>query len=275
MVDTKTTSGGRRKIIAGNWKMHNTCQEARELVSEVGRLIPGNRTVDVVICPPFTALSAIRDLTRNFGIGLGAQNMFWKDEGAYTGQISARMLADVGADYVILGHSEARGRFGVPEPNFDESILKYFGDSDSTVNRKLHAAINGGLVPICCVGETLQERDAAITDVVVESQTERALQGVTALQAAGLIIAYEPVWAIGTGRVCEAVEADRVCGVIRSAIRRSYGDDSAERVRIQYGGSVKPTNAAELLNMPQIDGALVGGASLNATDFAAIIDASD
>jgi triosephosphate isomerase len=206
-------------------------------------------------------------------IGLGAQDVFWKEKGAYTGQIAPSMLLDVGVKYAIVGHSEARGRFGVPEPDFDGAILLHFGDTDASVNRKLMAAVAAGLVPICCVGETIGERMAGQTDDIVRTQTENALTGVDAAAVAGLVFAYEPVWAIGTGEVCESDEADRVCGVIRAAVGNLYGASAAELVRVQYGGSVKPDNAVELLSKPNIDGALVGGASLKAMDFAAIVNA--
>jgi triosephosphate isomerase len=207
-------------------------------------------------------------------IALGAQDVFWKEQGAYTGQIAPSMLTDLGCRYVIVGHSERRGRFGVPEPDFDATILAHFGDSDATVNRKLRAALAAGLIPICCVGETLAERQQGRTDTVVSLQTEAALNAVPAEQARQVVFAYEPVWAIGTGEVCQAEEANRVCGVIRQAARRRYGSETAEAIRIQYGGSVKPDNAVSLLAQPEIDGALVGGASLKVPDFLAILAAA-
>ncbi len=230
--------------------------------------------VDVLVCPPFTALTTVHSLLNGSGIQLGGQNMFWKEKGAYTGQISPAMLLDTGCEYVIVGHSEPRGRFGVPEPDFTHEILSHFGDNDAVVNRKLIAALKAGLKPICCVGETLSERHGGHTDTVVGNQTRAALNEVSAEQAAALIFAYEPVWAIGTGEVCAADEADRVCGVIRTTIGDLYGRAAADSVRVQYGGSVKSDNAAELLGKPNIDGALVGGASLKAKDFAAIVAAA-
>ncbi len=262
----------RRKIIAGNWKMHMTCGSATALVHELKPLV-GDRA-DVIVCPPYTVLQTVRDALAGSPIALGAQDVFWKEKGAYTGQIAPSMLIDLGVTYAIVGHSEARGRFGVPEPDFDETILRHFGDSDATVNRKLLAALAAGLTPICCVGETIGERREGRTDDVVRSQTEAALQKVAAEQAAGLIFAYEPVWAIGTGEVCDADEADRVCGLIRQTVGSLYGAETGERVRIQYGGSMKPDNAAELLSKPNIDGGLVGGASLKAADFSAIVNAA-
>src|SRR5579871_266938 len=264
----------RQKIIAGNWKMNCTQGEAERLVGELLGQLELDGSVQVVVCPPFTALSAVGESLAGTGVALGAQNVFWKDKGAYTGQILPRMMTEFGCRYVIVGHSEARGRFGVPEPDFDADILAYFGDTDAAVNRKLRAAQAAGLTPICCVGETLAERHSGRTDSVVQEQTTAALQGVTAEDAARLVFAYEPVWAIGTGEVCAADEADRVCGVVRSMLGELYGAQVAEAVRVQYGGSVKPDNAEELLAWPNIDGALVGGASLKAADFAAIVAAT-
>lgn len=263
----------RRKIIAGNWKMHMTCAEAAALINELKPLAAARPDVETLVCPPYTALYVAREALNDSNIGLGAQNVFWKEKGAYTGQIAPGMLHDLGVEYVIIGHSEARGRFGVPEPDFDEVILRHFGDTDASVNRKLKAALAAGLKPICCVGETIDERRAGQTDAVVTGQTERALEGVEASAVPGLIFAYEPVWAIGTGEVCDSAEADRVCGLIRACVQRLYGAEAAAQVRVQYGGSVKPDNAADLLSRPHIDGALVGGASLKAADFAAIIHA--
>lgn len=267
----------RKQIIAGNWKMNCLLSEAARLVGELRNILDSSASctsVDVLVCPPFTALSTIHPLLAGSRIGMGGQNLFWKEKGAYTGQISPAMLLDVGCEYVIVGHSEPRGRFGVPEPDFDSSILSYFGDNDAVVNRKLLAALAAGLKPICCVGETLSERHAGHTDSVVGSQTRLALNGVDAGQAGKVIFAYEPVWAIGTGEVCKADEADRVCGVIRSTVGDLYGKAAADAIRVQYGGSVKPDNAAELLSKPNIDGALVGGASLKAADFFAIVSAA-
>jgi triosephosphate isomerase len=264
----------RRPIIAGNWKMNKTCSEAVAIIQELKPLVAGRTDVETLVCPPYTALTVAAEALGGSQIGLGAQDVFWKEKGAYTGQIAPSMLLDAGAKYVIVGHSESRGRFGVPEPDFDGAILLHFGDTDESVNRKLKASLAAGLVPICCVGETIGERKAGETDDVVRMQTENALAGVDAGAVPGLIFAYEPVWAIGTGEVCESDEADRVCGVIRSTVKKLYGDSAAEAVRVQYGGSVKPDNAVELLGKPNIDGALVGGASLKAADFAAIVNAS-
>lgn len=265
----------RQIVIAGNWKLNCTQSEAERLVGELlGRLEIAGGTV-VVICPPFTALSAVGESLAGTGVALGSQDVFWKDKGAYTGQVSAPMLRELGCRYAIVGHSERRGRFGVPEPDFDAETLAYFGEKDSVVNRKLRAALAGGLTPICCIGETLAERQTGETDTVVSTQVTAALKDVTAEEAAKLIFAYEPVWAIGTGEVCASDEADRVCGVVRQTVGSLYDAETAEAVRVQYGGSVNAANAAELLAKPNIDGALVGGASLKPADFATIVKAAN
>ena len=265
----------RKKIIAGNWKMNKTVGEALALVDALKPLVAGKDGVDVVVCPPYTALYPVREALQGTAVALGAQDVFWKASGAYTSQVSAPMLTDVGVQYGIVGHSETRGRFGVPEPDFTEDILNVFGETDSTVNLKALAALAGGLTPIICVGETLGERQRGETDAVVRSQVTRALAGLTADQVAkNVVFAYEPVWAIGTGETCAADEADRVCGVIRAAVHADYDEATADSVRIQYGGSMKPDNAADLLSRPNIDGGLIGGASLKAADFAAIVDAA-
>ena len=264
----------RRTIIAGNWKMHKTCEEAVTLVQELLPAAEQRPDVDVLVAPPYTALYVARQTVQGTPIGLAAQNVFWKPAGAYTGNISPPMLVELGVSHVIVGHSETRGRFGVPEPDFDEVVLRHFGESDVTVNRKLLATFAAGMTPICCVGETIAERKAGQTDAIVSAQAAAALQGVSAEMAAKLVFAYEPVWAIGTGEVCDSAEANRVCGVIRATVQNLYGQETASRVRVQYGGSVKPDNAAELLAQEHIDGALVGGASLKAADFSAIIAAA-
>jgi triosephosphate isomerase len=266
----------RRRIIAGNWKMNGTLAEAAALVAGLSAhlsLRDDEGAPQVVICPPFTALCSVGKLLEGSALTLGAQDMFWKAYGAYTGQISAVMLVELGCRFVIVGHSEPRGRFGVPEPDFDKEILSYFGDTDAAINRKLLAAVSHGLTPILCVGETLAERQTNDTDSVVSGQLLLCLKGLPPENAMELVVAYEPVWAIGTGEVCAPTEADRVCGVIRDTIGRLYGPAAADAARVLYGGSVKPDNAAELLSMPNIDGALVGGASLKPADFAAIVAA--
>ncbi len=266
---------GRTPIIAGNWKMNRgTSAEAAALASEVVAATAHVSGVDIVVCPPATALAVVGQKTAGSTVALGAQDCFWKESGAYTSQVAPSMLVAEGVGYVILGHSETRGRFGVPEPDFTDVVLAHFGESDTTVNRKTVAALAAGLVPIVCIGETLAEREAGQTDRVVSEQVAGALLGLTSDQVAGLVLVYEPVWAIGTGRTCDADEADRVCGVARATVERCFGAAAAEAVRIQYGGSMKPDNAAELLAKPNIDGGLIGGASLKATDFAAIVAAA-
>lgn len=265
----------RRKIIAGNWKMNKTVPEALELVGTLKPLVADVTNADIAVCPPFTALYPVGKALEGSNIALGAQNVFWKKSGAYTSQIAPGMLVDLGVRYVIIGHSETRGRFGVPEEDADETIYRYYGESDKTVNLKARAALAAGISPIICVGETLDERQADKTDEVVHGQVRKALAGISAQDIAERVIfAYEPVWAIGTGEVCGAGEADRVCGLIRGAAGELSTHDAAQALRIQYGGSMKPDNAAELLSRPNIDGGLIGGASLKAPDFAAIVKAA-
>jgi triosephosphate isomerase len=249
---------------------------AKSLLEAIEGGAAGDPTaVDIVVCPPYTAIYAVREtLGVASGVAIGAQDAFWKASGAYTSQISPEMLATEGVTFVILGHSETRGRFGVPEPDFTDEVLKVFGETDVTVNRKTKAALSAGLTPIVCIGETRSEREAGDTDSVVGMQVRGALADISAEQAGGIVFAYEPVWAIGTGLTCEPDEADRVCGVVRSSVEALYGAPTAESVRIQYGGSMKPDNAAYLLARRHIDGGLIGGASLKAADFAAIIAAA-
>jgi triosephosphate isomerase len=263
----------RKKIIAGNWKMNKTIPEALALVKELKSLIGQESTVEVVVAPPFTALYPVAEELKGTKIGVSAQNIFWKASGAYTSLVAPGFILDAGAKYAIIGHSETRGRFGVPEPEFTPEILALFGESDTTVNIKTKAALAAGITPIVCIGETLAERQAGNADAVVSSQTEKALAGISAEDASKVVLAYEPVWAIGTGEVCGADEADRICGVARASVKKLFGEATSEAVRIQYGGSMKPGNAAELLSKPNIDGGLIGGASLKAADFAAIVNA--
>ncbi len=250
----------RKPMIAANWKMHKTVEEARMLVWQL--LDGGLRDfpqVDRVLCPPFTALLPVSALLAGTDIGLGAQNMHWEEQGAFTGEVAPGMVAEF-AQYVILGHSERRG---------------YFGETDEMVQRKVEAALRHDLTPIVCVGETLEQRDAGETEAVVRRQITQGLQGLSQEQAAHLVIAYEPVWAIGTGRAATPKEANRVVGeVIRAALADLYGDEVAQSVRVLYGGSVKPNNAAAFFAQPEIDGALVGGASLHADQFLAIVQAA-
>ncbi len=262
----------RTPLIAGNWKMNKgTAAEATTLIGELLAKTGEIFGAEIVVCPPFTVLHPLKAI---LGVGsrieLGAQDVYWKSAGAYTGQVSAEMLADAGVTYVLVGHSERRGRFGVAEPDFTEGILKHFGETDASVNRKAIAALAGHLKPIICVGETLSEREAGSTDGIIRAQIEGALDGISPHDMAHIVFAYEPVWAIGTGKTCSADEADRVCGVIRETISDLCDAETSEGVRILYGGSMKPDNADELLGQRHIDGGLIGGASLKSADFAAI-----
>lgn len=264
----------RTPIIAGNWKMNKTIGEAKALVSELLPLVKDIKGVDIVVIPPYTAIAAVNELVAGTNVALGAQDVFWKKSGAYTSQVSADMLVDAGCKYVIIGHSETRGRYGVPDPEMTPALLGHFGESDESVNIKVKAAFGVGLTPIMCVGETLDEREAGKADAIISGQVSKGLDGLTAEQVSKMVVAYEPVWAIGTGKTCDAVEADRICGVVRKTVADKFGAGAAEAVRVQYGGSMKPGNAAELLAKPNIDGGLIGGAALKAPDFTGIITAA-
>lgn len=246
----------RKPIIAGNWKMHKTVGEALALVRELCGITAGVTDVEIVICPTFTALYPVHLAICEGPLRLGAQNMHWEAQGAFTGEIAPAMVKEVGCTYVIIGHSERR---------------QYFGETDDTVNKKVKAAFANELIPIMCVGETLEQREAGITEGVVGRQVRQGLTGLSAEQVAEMVIAYEPVWAIGTGRTASAEDANAVCRFIRQVVAEITGAESAEKVRIQYGGSVKGENIAELMAKSDIDGALVGGASLDADSFAKIV----
>ena len=246
----------RKPIIAGNWKMHKTVAETVALVQELKTLVAGGAQAEVVVCPPFTALYSAGQVLAGSAIGLGAQDMYWENQGAYTGEVSPPMLKDAGCRYVIIGHSERR---------------QYFAETDDTVNKKMKAALEAGLIPILCVGETLGEREAGDTEKIAGVQVRGALHGLSAEQVAGIVIAYEPVWAIGTGRTASIEDANAVCSFIRRTVAGLFGAKSAGEVRIQYGGSVKPENIGELMAKSDIDGALVGGASLEAATFGRIV----
>lgn len=261
----------RKPLIAGNWKMHKTVGEAVDFVENLRVEAAGIENAEVIVCPPYLAVYQVARTLLGSNIGVGGQDVFWKSQGAYTSQVSSGMLLDAGCTYAIIGHSETRGRFGKVEEGMTDTLLKHFGETDESVNAKIHAALEAGLKPIMCCGETLDERKAGKTDDVIRTQVEKGLNGLSADQAAGMVIAYEPVWAIGTGEVCDTPEAQRVCGMIRGVVRSMFGDDAADKVRVQYGGSVKPDNAGDLLSQPDIDGALVGGASLKVADFMGII----
>ena len=246
----------RKPIIAGNWKMYKTIPEAKLLVSGLIEKLNHYTQVEVVFCPAFTALSAIKELVKGTPYGLGAQNLYWKEQGAFTGEISPPMLKDIGCDYVIIGHSERR---------------EHFGETDITVNLKVKAALAAGIKPIVCVGETLAQREAGETNTWVKRQTEQALAEVNPSAIPGIVIAYEPIWAIGTGKSSNGNDANQVIGLIRNTVAAKFGNDAAQQMRIQYGGSVKAENIKEFMDQPEIDGALVGGASLEIDSFLKIV----
>ena len=239
--------------------MNKTVSEAVGLVEEIKGHLSDISQVEVAVCPPFTALDAVSKVLCGSDIGLGAQNMYWELKGAFTGELSAEMLLTSGCRYVILGHSERRA---------------YFGETNETVNRKLNAALDSGLIPIVCVGETLEQRDAGITERIVEDHVSGALDGISSDQTKRIVLAYEPVWAIGTGRTATPEQAQEVHAFIRALLERLYDASTGGRVRIQYGGSVKPENANDLFAQPDIDGGLIGGAALEADSFVHIVKAA-
>jgi triosephosphate isomerase len=246
----------RKPFIAGNWKMYKTIEEAVALVQALRAELDGVGGCDVAVCPPFTALAAVRQALAGSTIGLGAQNMYWEEQGAFTGEVSPVMLKEL-CDYVIIGHSERRN---------------VFDETDAWVNKKLHAAFDHGLKPILCVGENLEQNKAGETVDFVGGQIRAAFEGITAEQARITTVAYEPIWAIGTGVPATGEGANEIIGTaVRGVLAELFGDDVAAGMRIQYGGSVKPANVVEFLSQPEIDGALVGGASLKAADFTAIV----
>jgi triosephosphate isomerase (TIM) len=245
----------RTPLIAGNWKMYKTINEAINLVNAIHYELKYSE-IEIVVAPPFTAISKVADMLKESFIAVAGQNVYWEDQGAFTGEISAPMLKDAGADYVIVGHSERR---------------QYFGETDATINKKIKAALKHALIPIVCVGETLAEREAEKVSTVIQTQISGSLQALSSDEAEKLIIAYEPVWAIGTGKTATAEQAEAVHLMIRNLISKQFGAEIAKKMKILYGGSVKPANSQELLSYENIDGALVGGASLKAEDFIGII----
>ena len=249
----------RLPLIAGNWKMFKTVHEAVVFVKELRRLVKDVSDVEIVVAPPFTALHASAEAARNTNIGVSAQDLYWEREGAFTGEVSPGMITEAGAEYAIVGHSERR---------------RLFGESDEVVNRKAKAAIAAGLTPIVCIGETLGERERHETLTVLDRQIKGGLNGLTPSQVSELVVAYEPVWAIGTGRHATAAQAGEAHKHIRGRLREWVGADAADRCRVIYGGSVKPDNIRELIAEPDVDGALVGGASLEVASFAAIVTSS-
>lgn len=249
----------RTPMVAGNWKMNMTVKNATALIEELLPALKAQTAVERVVCPPFTALSTVSALLKGSGVGCGAQDLYWEEKGAFTGEVAPNMVAELG-EYVIIGHSERR---------------TYFGETDETVNKKTVAALANGLKPIVCVGETLEENQSGKTAEVVTRQVKEGLKGLSATDAVKVIVAYEPVWAIGTGLAATGPQANEVIAeTIRKPYGEMYGEDAAQAIRVLYGGSVKGSNAAEFFGQPDIDGALVGGASLKAADFMEIVNAA-
>lgn len=246
----------RKPIIAGNWKMNMTQQEAKALIEALKPLVK-SAEADVVVCVPYTALTAVAPLLESSNIRLGAQNVHWAEKGAFTGEISADMLKESGVEYAIVGHSERR---------------QYFGETDETVNRRVKAALAASLTPIVCVGESLSQRESGETDALVTTQVNLALDGLTKEDMEKLVIAYEPIWAIGTGKTATKEQANETIAVVRAAVRGLFGEEAAEKVLIQYGGSMNASNAGELMAMDEIDGGLIGGASLKAAEFSKVVN---
>jgi triosephosphate isomerase len=246
----------RKKVIAGNWKMYKLPEETRHYLHEFLPMVAGHDRDEIVICPPYTDVDAAVAAARGSNVAIGVQNVHWKADGAFTGEVSAPMLLCLGVTHVIIGHSERR---------------QYFGETDDTVNLRLKTALESGLTPICCVGEVLEEREAGLTDDVLRRQCVRAFHAISAKKAAKLIVAYEPVWAIGTGKTATPELAAEAHAVIRREATEVFGEEFASHLRILYGGSVKPDNVSALMAQEEIDGALVGGASLHPKSFAAIV----
>lgn len=259
------------KLVVGNWKMNGTIPSSAALLEAFLKDIDlaAKTAVDVVVCPAFLSIARIRELIRFAPVKLGAQDVFWAESGAFTGKVSASMLSDAGVEFCIVGHSETRGRFGKLET--PASTLGFFAETDETVNLKLKALLYQSITPILCVGETAAEREAGQTEAIIERQVSNALVGIDPAELYTFVIAYEPVWAIGTGNTCSADEAQRICHLIRGHIESCCGTDVAEMVRVLYGGSVKASNAKELFAQADIDGGLVGGASLDPYEFAQIV----
>lgn len=249
----------RKPIIAGNWKMYKTFDEAVDFVEAIQQNVPSPEKVDAVICSPALYLPTLVVAAEDSSLAIGAQNMHFEDEGAFTGEISPAMLSNINVDYVILGHSERR---------------ELFNETDEAVNKKVRAALMHGIVPIICCGETLEEREADSTVAKVSAQISKALEGFAAAEVEHMVIAYEPIWAIGTGKTATADDANAVCCAIRVVVEKLYSKATADKIRIQYGGSVKPENIEELLSKEHIDGALVGGASLQPESFMKLLEAA-
>ncbi len=263
----------RKKLVVGNWKMNLTSSEGAALVEAIRAGLAIANHSEVGVCPPFLSIAAAKNAASNSAIRIGAQDVFWMTKGAFTGSISTSMLQAAGVEMCIVGHSETRGKFGKLEVS--PSTVSYFGETDETVNLKLKALLYASITPILCVGETLAEREAGQTDTVIATQLEGGLAGIEADELDTLVIAYEPVWAIGTGKTCDTPEAERVCRMIRDWVAANRSTELSLVVRVLYGGSVKSANAKELFREPNIDGGLVGGASLDAAEFCTIIAAAN
>ena len=249
----------RKTVIAGNWKMNMTATETKKFAEELKKIMPRAKWCDTLICVPACNIQTAAKAFKDLRISVGAENVYFEEKGAYTGEISADMLKDLGVKYVIVGHSERR---------------QYFCETDTTVNKKVHAVLNAGMNPIICVGESLEQRETGITDEWIALQVKSALYGVPADKLRRCIIAYEPIWAIGTGKTATADQAEEVCAAIRKVVGELYGADAAKALTVQYGGSMNPKNAEELLSKPDVDGGLIGGASLKADQFAVIVEAA-
>lgn len=248
----------RKPIIAGNWKMNKTAEEATQFINAVKNEIPENDKVDAVVAAPTLFLASLKEATKETQLKIAAQNCYFEDEGAFTGEVSPKALNDLGVDYVIIGHSERR---------------EYFHETDEDINKKAHAIFRNNMIPIVCCGETLEQREAGETEEWIKGQITNALKDFTPGQVAEMVIAYEPIWAIGTGKSSSAEDANETCGIVRETVRELFGGEAATAVRIQYGGSVKPANIAEYMAQEHIDGALVGGASLEAESFLQLLEA--
>ncbi len=249
----------RKTVIAGNWKMNNTPAQTKAMIAELAPMVAGKDGCEIVLCVPFVDIAAAVEAAKGTNIRIGAENVHFAESGAYTGEISAKMLTECGVEYVIVGHSERR---------------QYFGETDVTVNLRAKAALAAGLKTIICVGELLSERKRGVTDELITMQTYTALMGISAAELKNVIIAYEPVWAIGTGETATPEQAEEVCALIRSIVAQKYGDEAAQALTVQYGGSMNAKNAAELLAKENVDGGLIGGASLKPADFTVIVDAA-
>ena len=259
VMNSERKNNMRKKVIAGNWKMNKTPAETTVFINELSKVTAGKNNCDIIACVPFVDIQNAVAAAKGTNIKIGAQNVHFEKSGAFTGEISADMLLDLGVEYVIIGHSERR---------------QYFGETDDTVNLRVKAALSAGLIVILCIGELLAQREDGITSEILSMQTKKALKGLTKDQMKNVIIAYEPVWAIGTGKTATAEQANEACLIVRDAVAEIFDKETAENTIIQYGGSMNAKNAAELLAMENVDGGLIGGASLKSADFGIIVDAA-